>query len=78
MKKFFDVFPDLHMSSEMEELLKLVDVERVSAAKDRGSIRIYINSPRLIHKKKILDLERGIRDQLFPGKELAIKARFNC
>ena len=29
-KKFTEVFPDLHMTSDMEELLKLVDVERVS------------------------------------------------
>ena len=73
MKKFLEVFPDLHMTAEMGELFKLVEVERVSAARDRSSIRVYINSSRLIHKKNIFSLERGIRDQLSPGKQLTIK-----
>ncbi len=72
-KKFTEVFPDLHMTSDMEELLKLVDVERVSSPRDRSSLRIYITSPRLIHKKNLFSLERGIRDQLFPGKQLSIR-----
>ncbi len=72
-KMFLEVFPDLHIASELQELLKLVEVERVSAARDRSFLRIYINSPRLIHKKMIYDLERGIRDQLFPKKKLTVK-----
>ena len=72
-KGFLEVFPDLHMTTEMKELLKLVDVERVSSTRDRSSIRIYIVSQRLIHKKNIYDLEKGIREQLFPGKKLTIK-----
>ena len=72
-KGFLEVFPDLHMTTEMEELLKLVDVERVSSTRDRSSIRIYIVRQRLIHKKNIYDLEKGIREQLFPGKKLTIK-----
>ena len=72
-KGFLEVFPDLHMTTEMEELLKLVDVERVSSTRDRSSIRIYIVSQRLIHKKNIYDLEKGIREQLFPGKKLTIR-----
>ena len=58
-KGFLEVFPDLHMTTDMEELLKLVDVERVSSTRDRSSIRIYIVSQRLIHKKNIYDLEKG-------------------
>ena len=69
-KKFLEVFPELHITSEMEDLLKLVDVERVSASKNRSSIRIYIVSPRLIHKKNLYDLENGIKSQLFPNKQL--------
>lgn len=72
-KGFLEVFPDLHITNEMEELLKLVEVERVSSTRDRSSLRIYIVSQRLIHKKNIYDLEKGIRDQLFPGKKLTIK-----
>ena len=46
--------------------------QKVSAPRDRSALHIYIISPRLIHKKNIYDLERGIRDQLFPGKKLAV------
>ncbi|MEG2871445.1 MAG: PolC-type DNA polymerase III N-terminal domain-containing protein, partial [Clostridium sp.] len=47
--------------------------ERIAATRDRSSIRIYIDSPRLIHKKNIYDLEKGIKEQLFPGKRVTIK-----
>ncbi|MCI8741531.1 MAG: PolC-type DNA polymerase III [Lachnospiraceae bacterium] len=73
MKAFLEVFPDLHMTGQMQELLNLVEVEKVSMTRDRSSIRVSIVSPRLIHKKNILDLEKGIRDQLFPKKQVEIR-----
>ena len=73
MKPFLEVFHGLRLANQMEELLGLVEVEKVSMSRDRGSIRIFIISPRLIHKKNIMDLEKGIRDQLFPGKRVQIK-----
>lgn len=73
MKKFLEVFPGLHMTDQMQELLNLVEVEKVSMTRDRSSIRISMLSPRLIHKKMIWDIETGIRDQLFPGKKIQIK-----
>ena len=36
-------------------------------------IRVYIDSPRLMHKQSIYDLEKGIKEQLFPGKRVTIK-----
>ena len=36
---FLDVFPDLTIAEEFRELLKLVEVERVSTPRDRSSIR---------------------------------------
>ena len=77
MKDFLDVFPGLHMTEQMQELLSLVGVERVSMPRDRSSLRIYLNSPRLIHKKNIWDLERGIREQLFPGQQIQIRILSN-
>lgn len=71
-KMFMEVFPDLKIAKEFQELLKLVTVERVSTPRDRSSIRIYIISPRLIHKKELVGLEKGIKDQLFPHKNVAI------
>lgn len=73
MKKFLDVFPDLHIADNFRELLNLVEVEKVASTRDRSSIRIYIESPRLIQKQYIYDLEKGIKDQLFPGKHVTIK-----
>lgn len=73
MKGFLEVFPGLHMTEQMTELMGLVEVEKVSMSRDRSSIRISVVSPRLIHRKNIMDLERGIRDQLFPGKRLQVR-----
>ena len=56
-KPFLEVFPGLHIGEELKELLKLVMVEKVSMPKDRSSLRIYIVSPRLIHKKNIYSME---------------------
>ncbi len=73
MKTFLEVFPDLHIAENVRGLLEMVKVERVSATRDRSVIRIYIDSPRLIHKQNIYKLEEGIRDQLFPGKRVTIR-----
>ena len=72
-KPFPEVFPDLHMEENLQELLGLVEVERVASNRDRSSVRVYIKSPRLIQKKDIYSLEKAIRDQLFPGRKLAVK-----
>ena len=72
-KGFLEVFPGLTMEKEFEELLKLTKVSRVTSTRDRSSIRIYLESPRLIKKQMIYDLENGIKEQLFPGKKMTIK-----
>jgi len=73
MKTFLEVFPDLHIADNVKGLLELVQVEKVSTTRDRSSIRIYIDSPRLMHKQNIYKLEEGIKEQLFPGKKVTIK-----
>ena len=60
------------MTDQMQELLTLVSVDRVSMTRDRSSLRVYIISPRLIDKRNIWSLEKGIREQLFPGKQIQI------
>ena len=50
------------MKTELRELLELVMVEKVAMTKDRSSIRIYIVSPRLIHKKNIYKIEDRDRE----------------
>ena len=73
MKSFLEVFPDLHIADNVRELFELVEVEKVATTRDRSSIRIYIVSPRLIHKQNIYKLEEGIKSQPFPGKKVTIK-----
>ena len=72
-KGFLEVFPTLNIAEPLKELLALTEVEKVTSAKDRSSIRVYMKSARLIHKQNIYDLERGIKDQLFPDKQITIK-----
>lgn len=60
------------MTDQMQELLTLVSVDRVSMTRDRSSLRVYIISPRLIDKRNIWSLEKGSREQLFPGKQIQI------
>lgn len=76
-KNFLEVFPTLNIAESLKELLGLAQVEKVTTTRDRSSIRIYLKSARLIHKQNIYDLERGIRDQLFPDKQVAIKIQEN-
>ena len=72
-KCFLEVFPTLNIAEPLKELLGLVQVEKVTTTRDRSSIRVYLKSPRLIHKQNIYDLEKGIKDQLFPDKQVSIK-----
>ena len=73
MKTFLEVFPDLHIAEKVRGLLEMVGIEKISTNRDRSVIRVYIDSPRLMHKQSIYDLEKGIKEQLFPGKRVTIK-----
>ena len=49
-KGFLEVFPTLNIAEPLKELLALAEVEKVTSAKDRSSIRVYMRSARLINK----------------------------
>ena len=49
-KDFFDVFPHLKVKKELEELLDMVFVTKVSMNPGRTHLRVYIESSRWIHK----------------------------
>ena len=72
-KDFLQVSPTLHIAEPLRDLLGLVKVEKVSSSRDRSRIRIFLNSSRLIHKQNIYDLEKGIKDQLFPSKQISVR-----
>ena len=67
-KDFFDVFPSLKVKKELEELLDMVFVTRVSCNPSRTHIWVYIKSERWIHKKHIFELEEQIERQIFAAK----------
>ena len=74
-KDFFDVFPSLKVKKELEELLDMVLVTRVSCNPSRTHIWVYIKSERWIHKKHIVVAQfqfhaRSISFQKVPGTVL--------
>ena len=71
-KSFFDVFPNLKIKKELEELLDGVLVTRVSCNPAKTRIWVYIKSERWIHKKYIFALEDQIERQLFAGLGVTI------
>ena len=72
-KTFLEVFPTLKVEKGYEGLLEKAEVTKISANHDKSHIRIYLHAKRLIHKKIIWYLEREIKNQLFPGKDVKIK-----
>ena len=72
-KTFLEVFPTLKVEKSYEGLLEKAEVTKISANHDKSHIRIYLHAERLISKKIIWYLEREIKDQLFPSKDIFIK-----
>ena len=72
-KTFLEVFPTLKVDSGLKGLLEKVDVTKVSANHDKSHIRIYLTAKRLIEKKYIWYLEKEIKEQLFPNKDIIVK-----
>lgn len=72
-KPFFEAIPAPEVSEEMRALLELVTVDKVKVSRDRKNLRIYLISPRLIHKKNIFNLEGQICRQLFPDYGMTVK-----
>ena len=72
-KTFLEVFPSLKVEKGYEGLLEKAEVTKISANHDKSHIRIYLHAKRLISKKIIWYLEREIKNQLFPSKEVFIK-----
>ena len=72
-KDFISVFPRLRTEGELEELLKTIQVARVSVNKARDLLRVYVVSSQWIHKKYIYKLEEEIAGQLFSDTPLRVK-----
>jgi len=73
VKKFYEVFPDLQLKKETEELFRMVEVTKVTMNHQKSSIRIYISSTRLIHKEIIYTVEENISRQLFENEAMEVR-----
>ncbi len=72
-KTFLEVFPTLKVDSSLEGLLEKAEVTKIGANHDKSHIRIYLRAERLLPKKYIWYLEKEIKKQLFPTKDVFIK-----
>ena len=72
-KEFLDVFPQLKVESQLENLLKTVKVRKVAVNPQKDCLRVYIVSPQWIQKKYIYYLEEAIREQFFQNTGLQVK-----
>lgn len=70
-KYFFDVFEGLSVEEKLSELFSDVLVKRIVNNRAKSSIRIYIESNRLIHKSDIYKMEKAIVQLL--GGQVSIK-----
>ncbi len=72
-KPFFEVFPTLEVGADMKKLLSETEVTKVGMNRDKTGLRVYLSGSRLIHKKKIYQLETSIRQQIFAGRQMEVK-----
>ena len=64
-KPFFEVFPTLKTDEDMKMLFSGVDVLKVTTNSDRTFIKVHILSRHLLQKKRIYEMEKMLKDQLF-------------
>ena len=63
-KKFFDVFQNLKLNSDLEDIFSMVTVTRITSNMDHTKIRVYIESSRLIEKSAIFAIRDAIAQSL--------------
>ena len=69
-KPFFSAFPNLIMDEKYRELLRFVTVERVTVNSVRNRLRVYISSDNWLKKSTVFEMEKAIREQVFPETEM--------
>ena len=70
-KRFFEVFDGIKVDAELLELFSDIMVKRIVNNRAKSSIRIYIESNRLIHKSDIYKIEKAVAS-MFNGR-LSVK-----
>ncbi len=71
-KTFFEVFPTLKVNEDIHMLFAGVEVTKVSTNSARDFIKVHIFSRHLIQKKRIYEVERMLKEQLFSNTRIRI------
>ena len=71
-KTFFEVFPTLKVNEDIQMLFAGVEVTKVSTNTARDFIKVHIFSRHLIQKKRIYEVERMLKEQLFANTRIRI------
>jgi DNA polymerase-3 subunit alpha (Gram-positive type) len=70
---FTDAFPNLKVSSELNELLQGVIVERITLNQNRNNLHVYVSSRNWISKQYVYELEDAIASQIFDNVTMEVK-----
>ncbi len=79
MKLFFDVFPTLHVKSDLKDYFSETEIERLVTNREHTRLKIVLHSGHLIHKKRILRMQDEIARQIFRehGTEIYIEEHYS-
>lgn len=72
-KEFFQVFPDLKVSKDVEELFCTVCIRQVVFKKSENTLMISFTSDHLIPRIDTWRMEQQIREQLFSKRYVKIR-----
>ncbi len=72
-KLFFDVFPNLNIDNELDNILSETEISKVCTGVSRDDIRIYMTFNTLIPKRRIWALEKCIKNQIFKNQMVSIR-----
>ncbi|WP_302953191.1 PolC-type DNA polymerase III [[Clostridium] scindens] len=74
-KPFFEVFPTLKVNEDIRMLFEGVKVTKVATNSDRDFIKVHLYSRHLIQKRRIYEVERLLKDQLFGRSRIQIEVK---
>ena len=72
-KSFFEVFPTLKVNEDIQILFQGVEVLKVATNSRRDFIRVYLLSSHLIQKKRVFEVEKLLKEQLFGRSPIQVK-----
>ena len=71
-KTFFEVFPTLKVTNELQRLFCDVQILKICTNSTRDFLHIYIFCRHLIQKKEIWGMESAIKEQLFARTSVTV------